>query len=182
MRRSLTAAAVVVGSVGAFALVRAARRDVTANRSSVARSATIRRDPEALYAMLQDVQLLPRFVRGLHVAERVAPDRQRWIVGAGERTVEISVTTADDEPGRRFEWIVGSGTPYGAQVSVTLEPLLARGGTVVRIGLAATGPGVQAVSAVARLFGGSVAQIARESLRDFKALAEAGEIPKAVRN
>ncbi len=50
------------------------------------------------------------------------------------------------------------------------------------IGLAATGPGVQAVSAVARLFGGSVAQIARESLRDFKALAEAGEIPKAVRN
>ena len=181
MKRGVLAV-VALGSVGAIMALRAAKRDVASERASAARSVTIRREPGDLYAMWQDPSGLPRFLSGLSSAERLDSGRQRWSVGPDGRAVRVEVTTVADDPGKRFEWSVAAGSAYSAQLSVTFEPLVARRATEVRMSIGATGPAVRAVAAVARLYGGSPAQVARESLRAFKALAEAGEIPQAVRN
>ncbi len=71
--------------------------------------------------------------------------------------------------------------PYRGGGSLTFAPAPADRGTQVRLELHLDGPGAQAIAAFQRLYGASPAQVAMESLRAFKALAEAGEVPKAVR-
>jgi uncharacterized membrane protein len=158
---SIRSAAVVALGIGAASLAVASRtrklKDVTVRRAHGSRSVTVRANAKWLYE--------------LWTSEGPLPDTFR-----GERNVEIIA----DEPARRLEWRNAARRPLKGGGALTFTDAPDTRGTELRLSLYLEGPGSHAASAFQRLFGGSLVQIAMESLREFKALAEAGEIPKAV--
>ena len=154
-------AGVVLG-IGALGLAVATlcRRpsDVTDNRARASRSVTVRGDAPQLDDLWRASGPLPEVFRG-------------------DRDVEI--VTA--EPAKRLEWRNRKCKPYPGGGSLTFAPAPGSRGTELRLSLYLDGPSAKVAAAFQRLYGGSPAQVAMESLRAFKALAEAGEVPKAVR-
>jgi uncharacterized membrane protein len=158
-KRAATIAVLGIGAAG-IAIGSFARkpRDVTAERAHSSRSVTVRANAKWLYELWTSDGPLPEVFRG-------------------ERNVEIVA----EEPARRLEWRNAKRRPIKGGGAVTFIDAPDTRGTEMRLSLYLEGPGSHATSAFRRIFGGSLAQIAMESLRQFKALAEAGEIPKAVR-
>ena len=157
-------------------------KDVTAGRESVSRSVTIRSDKQTLYDLFTAPQQLPRFFSGLAVVEELGNDKQLWTFeddapGHG-RPVHIEI--ADRLPPLRFEWRTAPGAWFTGGGSMTLHDAPGNRGVEARLALWVSGPLVKTASAVHRLFGAAPAQVAKESLRRFKSLAETGEIAQAV--
>jgi uncharacterized membrane protein len=153
-RTVITSAALLAGA--GLLTLRRSRRDGSEERLSLTRSVTVRRNPEELYDLWRSSECLPKFKHDATAAEII-----------------------DERPGRQIEWRMSSrGTTING--SVTFLPAPADRGTQVRLAVGIAGPAVKARAAVARLFGAAPQQIVMESLRAFKALAETGEIPKAV--
>ena len=158
MDRRNTAIALGVATLGvAFAALRPQKKDVTEQRAHSSRTVTIRRDPRELYDLWRTPEHLAELYRG----------------------TEMQVV--NESPGVRYEWQTVAHSPYQGGGSLTFAPAPADRGTQVRLALHLDGPGAHALAAFARLYGSSPAQIAMESLRNFKALAETGEIPTAAR-
>lgn len=130
-------------------------RDVTADRAHASRTVTIRSNPNHLYNMWQE------------------PEQQKRLFG------ETGMEIVDATPGQRLEWRTPAHAPYRGGGSLTFAPAPGDRGTQVRLALFLEGPGAHAIAAFERLAGRSPAQLAMETLRDFKALVEAGEIPRA---
>ena len=153
---SRTRTLIAAGVVGLALVVISRRdRDVTADRAHASRTVTIRADAQRLYAAwIQSDQLKRLF---------------------GETQMEI----IDATPGERYEWRTPTHAPYRGGGSLTFAPAPGDRGTQVRLALFLEGPGAHAIAAFERLVGRSPAQLAMETLRDFKALVEAGEIPQA---
>ena len=181
MKRAIVGAA-AAASIGIVAIAYGTRRrDVTDNRARVSRTVTVRGDATDLYAMWRMPAALEQFLHPPAAVESLGADLQRWTFRNGERTMAVDLEVVEDSPGRRLEWR-GDAGGYKLLASVTFMPAPAQRGTEVRFTLSLTGPAAHVLSAVARPFGVSLPQVAMESLRRFKALAEAGEIPKAVRS
>jgi uncharacterized membrane protein len=159
MDRRTTTVALGIGALGiAAATLGRKRKDVARERASGSRSVTVRCEARRLYLLWQCGDPLPEVFRG-------------------ERDVEI----IDSDPGKRLEWRNLQAVPFGGGGSLTFLPAPGTRGTELRLSVYLEGPGARAAAAFRRAFGASPAQIAMESLRAFKALAEAGETPKAVR-
>lgn len=171
-----------VGAVGIAAVALRARKhnDVTDGRAHVTRSVTIRRTPLELYDAFTSVTNLPNFFPYLKAATIIDNKRQQWTFDVAGRTKTVDITIVDATLPLRFEWRMHDG-PFDGSASFTLAPAPGARGTQARLAVGVTGPGAKAAAAFARLFGASPAQMAMETLRQFKALTEAGEIPKAVR-
>ncbi len=148
-----------IGALGlALAGLSRRPRDVTTDRARASRSVTVRVDAQRLDALWRANGALPAVFRG-------------------DRDVEVIA----DEPAKRLEWRNRRRRPYPGGGSLTFASAPAGRGTELRLSVHFEGPGARAAAAFQRLYGGSPAQVAMESLRAFKALAEAGEVPKAVR-
>ena len=180
--RTLITASGALLAVGAIAVRRRAKNsDVTTRRMHAARAVTIRRDAGELYDLFRDSARLPQFFTGLKAVEAIDECRQRWrFEGQGHR-VAIELEIVDAQRPERFEWRTTPKSRLQAGGSFTLTPAPGGRGTQARLALYAEGPGSHAASSVGRFFGMSLPQVAMESLRRFKALAEAGEVPQAVR-
>jgi uncharacterized membrane protein len=181
-KRDRTIAISATAAAAGFAIALASRRssrDVTEYRARTARTVTVRRDATELHAIWRE--RFPEFFRGVSAVERTGNGRERWSIPSGKRVRLIDVAVVDDAPGERVAWHAEKFGAYAAHGLVTFNPIGARG-SEVRLSLALDGPVAKTNAAFARLFGLSPAQIAAESLRNFKALAETGEIPKAVHN
>ncbi len=153
--------ATVALGLGALGLAVALNRksaDVASTRARASRTVTIRADAQRLDALWRASGPLPSVFRG-------------------DRDVQL----IEDAPAKRLEWRNNRSVPYPGGGAVTFAPAPADRGTEVRLSVHLEGPGAPAVAAFQRLYGASPAQVAMESLRAFKALAEAGEVPKAVR-
>jgi uncharacterized membrane protein len=151
--RTLLISAGAIG-VALFALSRR-DRDVTADRAHASRTVTIRSNPNHLYNLWMQ------------------PEQQKRLFG------ETEMEIVDATQGQRFEWRTPQHAPYRGGGSLTFAPAPGDRGTHVRLALFLEGPGAHAIAAFERLTGRSPAQLAMETLRDFKALVEAGEIPQA---
>jgi len=184
MTVSPRAAAVAgAGALGVALLLSRRDRDVTSDRPRAVRTVTIRRDATELQRAFADPAQLPTFFRGVTRVEPVDATHQRWTFATGKpqrRPVDMEIV--DDTPGKRFEWRTVKGAWFAGGGSLTVAAAPGDRGTQVRLALHVDGRGAKAVAAFHRLFGASPAQIAMESLRRFKALAEAGEIPTAARS
>ena len=158
MENRNAALALAAGALGIalFALKRRSR-DVTADRAHHARTVTVRADALRLHELFKQPELLERVFRG------------------------TQMDVVADVPGERFEWKTHARAPFTGGGSLTFAPAPAQRGTQARLALYLEGPGARAASGFQRAFGGSIAQTAMESVRALKALAEAGEIPQAVR-
>jgi uncharacterized membrane protein len=147
-----------IGALGVAAATLGRRsKDVTADRAHTSRSVTIRSDAQFLYELWCALGPLPELF-------------------GGERDVAI----VTDQPAELLEWRNVHRKPYRGGGSLAFIPVPGGRGTEVRLSLHLDGPSAHTVSVFQRLHGGTPAQVARESLRRFKALAESGEIPKAV--
>jgi uncharacterized membrane protein len=148
-----------IGALGlAVATLSRRNTDVASNRARATRSVTVRADAQRLDALWRAAGLLPAVFRG-------------------DRDVEIVA----EEPAKRLEWRNRRRRPYPGGGSLTFASAPGGRGTELRLSLHLDGPGAKVAAAFQRLHGASPAQIAMESLRAFKALAETGEVPKAVR-
>lgn len=175
----MAAAGIGAVAVASYALRRHAR-DVPAGRERVARSVTIRCDAESLYRRWRDPVQLPRFLHAVTDVETLGEDRMRWTMRATRRALHWEVRIVHDDPPRRLVWEATKG-PFDAHATLTLVEAPHGRGTEVRLALGVRGPAVAVTARAARIFGISPPQFAMESLRRFKALAETGEIPVAVR-
>jgi uncharacterized membrane protein len=154
------------------------KKDVTADRARASRTVTIRRDAAEVQRTFRDTDLLPQFFRGLESIETLGDGRQRWIfAGKAHRSMAVDIEVVDDVEGQRFEWKTAPSAPFSGGGSLSVVPAPEGRGVQARLALHVEGPAAKAQAAFHRLFGASPAQIAMESLRSFKALMEAGEIP-----
>jgi uncharacterized membrane protein len=159
-KRTTAVAALGLGALGVAVASRQRKpKDVTAERAHSSRSVTVRVDAQRLYAFWRSGDTLPEVFRG-------------------ERHVEIVA----EEPGKLLSWRNVRQVPFKGGGSLTFADAPGSRGTEMRLSLYIDGPGSHAAGAFRRLFGRSPAQVALETLRRFKALAEAGEIPRAVRS
>jgi uncharacterized membrane protein len=173
-----------LAAIGAGALaLRRRSHDVTHGRARSSRSVTIRLDARALYDLWRAADRRPSFVRGLRAVETVDRTHERWSFACPDRSLRrVDVEIVADEPGERFEWRTARRSPFRGGGSLTFTPAPEGRGTQARLALYLTGPGAKAVAAFHRLFGAAPPQLALETLRGLKALAETGEIPQAVRS
>lgn len=183
MTVSQRAAIAVAAALGVAWLLARRGRDVTSDRAHASRSVTVRGDAAELQRAFRDPAQLPVFFRGVTRVEPIDATHQRWTfaTGANQRT-PVDVEIVDDTPGKRFAWRTAKDAPFAGGGSLTVAAAPGERGTQVRLALHVEGRGAKAAAAFHRLFGASPAQISMESLRSFKALAEAGEIPTAARS
>ena len=178
--RTVAAGAAVL--TAAIVLARRGSTDVTRDRAAASRTMTIRADGPALLGYFSDPERLSTFFHGLTAARSLDTTRQEWTFDRGNgRPVSIEIDVADNVPGKRFEWRTRATMGMSGGGSVTAIAAPGDRGTQLRLALHVDGRGSKPHAAFERLFGRAPGQIAQESLRNLKALAETGERPTAAR-
>jgi uncharacterized membrane protein len=158
--RNVALGAVAAGLAIALGAGRRRRRDVTADRAHVSRTVTVRCDAQRAYDAWASNDGLRAFVRGIDAV-----------------TFELVLAA----PPNRIEWRFAPRGALRGGAAVSFAPAPGERGTEARFSLNLTGPRAKTAARFAQLFGCAPAQVAAESLRAFKALVEAGEVPRAVR-
>lgn len=156
--------------------------DVALPRGSdvTARSVTIARPRQEVFAFWRDLANLPRFMENI-VRIDVRDDRHsHWVVKApGGTTTSWDSRIIAEVPGKSLAWAADGDVRHSGQVE--FRDAGARG-TIVTATIAYDPPGGGIGKVVAKLFGREPAVQAAHDLRRLKQLLETGEISVAARN
>ena len=176
-----------IGAACALAVlgIRAWRRgavDVTDQRARAVRIVTVQCDAPAAYDAWMDPGRRALFLRGVTAIDRKPDGEESWSLDRAGRARTLDVEIVDARRPGRIEWRTTKRRPMRAGAAITFAPAPEGRGTEARFSIHVTVRGAKTATAFARLFGAAPAQIAAESLRSFKALMEAGEVPIAVRS
>ena len=146
----------------------------------VARTVTINRPREELYAFWRDFANLPLFMENVQSVTVLDEKRSHWVVLApAGQTVEWDAVIKQDEPGRLIEWeSVGDASVRNAGRIEFRDSTNGRG-TLVTATLIYDPPAGGVGKMVAKLFQREPKIQARRDLRRFKQLLETGEIATA---
>ena len=140
---------------------------------------TVSRPAQELYDHWRDLQNLPRFMPHVKTITDLGGGRSRWVTrGPGGIEVQYDAEFVNDDPGRIISWkTVGhSDVDNAGSVRFTEGPV--GRGTVVRMTVDYIPPiGGRTAAKVAHFFGLDNSRDIRTSLRQFKQLMEAGEMP-----
>jgi uncharacterized membrane protein len=140
-------------------------------------SVTIMRPADELYRFWENPENFPRFMYRVKRVIDLGNHRQRWIfAGPRKREIELRVEVISNIPNRLISWQTEPGQPYEEWGSVEFTPALRDGETEVTMDISYRMPAGYLGKGIAALAGLDPAQLARESLRRFKQLMEAGEI------
>lgn len=171
---------VVRGATGHCALKAAlARRRAGRPGAEVARSVTIQRPRDEVFAAWRRLDQLPTFMRHLEEVQDLGDGRSRWVARLARGLPRLSweARLTHEEEGRRLSW---RSTP-GSRVETTGDVLFLDApqgrGTEVHARIAYRPPGGLLSAAAASFLQAPLAQLVREDLRRFKQLLEAGEVP-----
>lgn len=161
------------GAVGSKPVV-AARRSI-----KLTRSCTVRRSAADLYAFWRDVSNLVGVVRHPVAITPISGTESRWVVTGppGARTVEWHAVVITDQPGETIAWRTREGAGVPNAGSVRFRPAPGDEGTEVTVEIRYEPPGGRVGAWFAKLAGKEPGQQLASTLRRFKALLEAGEIP-----
>jgi uncharacterized membrane protein len=159
---------------GHYAAPPADRDGKTWVRSSV----IVQAEPGTLFELWMDVERAPEWHERIVSVEKTGPNTARWVMRDedGDNEIEWDFEILKADPGKRVVWRSTRGEPENAG-EVIFEPAFGGRGTVVTI--------LQQfrIGKVGRLWeaitGRDPKQSAVENLRNFKALAETGEIPRS---
>jgi uncharacterized membrane protein len=150
----------------------------------VRRTLTIERSPQDLYQFWRDVTRAPLYMDTIAQVTTTSERTSHWIMkGASGSTLEWDSTLTEDVPGQRIAWQTTGNSLMGhtGRVTFTPAPVLDKQGTIVtlEIDFQQSGGvlGTVMASPLGRAFGHLPEQQIRETLRHFKELMEAGEIP-----
>lgn len=142
------------------------------------RAVTIRRPASELYAFWRGFENLTRIVKHPVVITTTSPTESHWsITGPAGRRIEWDAVVTRDEPDRLIAWQSVEGADVPNRGSVRFEPAPGDEGTEVVVDLQYDPPGGKLGALLAKLTGTEGAQQVEDTLRRFKALLEAGEIP-----
>ncbi|HLP06647.1 MAG TPA: SRPBCC family protein [Opitutaceae bacterium] len=145
----------------------------------VVRSCTIMRPAAELYAFWREVENLAQIIKHPCSIVRVSDTESRWSasVPPGDRRIEWTSLVINDEPPRLIAWRTAEGAEIAHAGSVRFEPAPGDEGTEVTVALEYNPPGGQLAALLAKITDKEAGQQVAETLRRFKALMEAGEIP-----
>jgi uncharacterized membrane protein len=138
-------------------------------------SVLIESDPETLYKLWRDIEKAPLWQEQVIKVERRSEKLSHWTVRSNGKNIELDYEILADEPGKRIAWRSVNGDPENAG-EVVFERAPGGNGTMVTE-LQEFWMG-KLESAWKTLVDRNPKQGIRESLRNFKALAETGEIPR----
>jgi uncharacterized membrane protein len=153
---------------------------VRASKSvKVERSIAVSRPPAALYALWRDPANVARFMDHVESVEPIDDRHARWTMrGPAGRMITWVAEVIVDVPDARIAWKSEEGSEVPNAGSVHFDPLPGGRGTEVRLVMDYEPPAGLIGNGLAKLLGADPDHMVRESLRRFKALAEAGEIPR----
>lgn len=138
-------------------------------------SALIQREPQELYEIWHRIEDAPRWQEQVEKVTRTGEKTSHWVMRTDKATIEWDAEVMADEPGKRIAWRSIGGDLQEAG-EVVFEPAPGGRGTFVTV-LQEFELGKLA-SVAETLTGRNPKQAVVENLRHFKALAEAGEIPR----
>ena len=141
-------------------------------------SVTINRPARELYAFWRDVENATRFMSNIDLVQKLDENRSHWVSsGPFGRTFSWDSEIINDQPDRLIAWKSLPGGDVELAGSVRFEPATEGRGTVVTLEMNFEPIAGFLGLAVAKVLGEDPERIAREDLRHFKQLMEAGEIP-----
>lgn len=157
----------------------AAKIAVPGNRGvKIVRAVTIRKPADELYAFWRDVENLPRVIPTPVSITATSSTDSHWVVTApGDTAVEWDSVVINDRPGELIAWRTREGAGVPNAGSVRFEPAPGDEGTEVTVALEYDPPGGKIAAFFAKLSGKEGGQQVDRTLKRFKALMEAGEIP-----
>ena len=131
--------------------------------------------PQDLYERWHDLPSTPKWQEEIESVTVTGPKTSHWVMKSGDKTIEWDAETLADEPGKRIAWRSTAGDVHQAgEVIFELAPA-GRGVIVTTLMMFEMGK----LAAMWETFvGRNPKQAVIENLRHFKALAEAGEIPR----
>jgi uncharacterized membrane protein len=139
---------------------------------------TILRNPDELFEQWRDLSSLPRFMKHVVSVTPIDPQRTHWVVRApAGRTVEWDAEIINEIPNELISWRSTENADVQNAGSVTFRPAPEGRGTEVHVTFTYNPPGGRPAAWLAKMFGEEPEIQAREDLRRFKQLMEAGEIP-----
>jgi uncharacterized membrane protein len=143
----------------------------------VAKTVTINRSPQALYAFWRDFRDLPLFMENIESVTVFDDHRSHWKVKApAGTTVEWDSVIVEDIPGQVIEWRSTDEASVKNRGRIEFRDSGNGRGTWVSAVIAYDPPGGKIGRAIATLFGREPKLQARRDLRRFKQLMETGEI------
>ena len=138
-------------------------------------STLIQSSPEELYNVWRNCELAPSWQEEIVDVCRTGETTSHWVMKSGEGTLEWDSEVVADEHGKRIAWRSIGGESENAG-EVIFEPSPGGRGTIVTVLQEFTMGKI--ASAWETFVGRNPKQAVIENLRHFKALAEAGEIPR----
>ncbi len=145
----------------------------------VVRSTTIRKPASELYHFWRDFENLQQVIKHPVTIEVTSDTESHWSVSAppGDRRVEWDAVIINEKPDTLIAWRSREGAQVPNAGSVRFEAAPGDEGTEVTVALEYDPPGGKLAALLAKLSGEEAGQQVGETLRRFKALMEAGEIP-----
>jgi uncharacterized membrane protein len=138
-------------------------------------SAIILASPEECYRLWRDLSSAPRWQEFIKEVRVTGEKTSHWVMEADGKTMEWDSEIMQDEPGKRIAWRSIGGQSQNAG-EVIFESAPGGRGTLVTV-LQEFGMGKLAAAA-ATISSRNPKQAVIENVRHFKALIEAGEIPR----
>lgn len=149
----------------------------------VARSVTINRPRDELYAYWRDLPQLATFMENVERIEMLDDLRSHWVVKApAGRDVEWVARITEDREGEVIAWASEEGAEVPNSGRVEFRDASGGRGTVVTATILYDSPAGAIGKLIAKLFQREPAIQARRDLRRFKQLMETGEIATGARN
>jgi uncharacterized membrane protein len=146
----------------------------------VAKTTSILREPEEVYALWRDFERLPTFMAHLVSVQDLGEGRSHWVARApAGRTVEWDAEIVEDVPGRRIAWRSCAGAGIENTGLVSFLPSPDGMGTEVHVEVEYRAPAGAAGATFAKLFGKEPGQQIDADLRRLKQVLETGEIMRS---
>jgi uncharacterized membrane protein len=138
-------------------------------------SALVQAAPDDLYAMWRNVERAPDWQEQITQVVLTGERTSHWVMETDGKTIEWDSEVLADEPGKRIAWRSIGGDSDNAGEVIFEEAPGSRGTMVTVLQEFRMG---KLASAWETFVGRNPKQAVIENLRHFKALAEAGEIPR----
>ncbi|HEX4784447.1 MAG TPA: SRPBCC family protein [Candidatus Sulfotelmatobacter sp.] len=179
-RKPTLAASAALSAVGLLALKQNAENVEVGQSKQHTASASfaIRCSPERAYRIWRDFENLPRFMPHLESVATGTGGQSRWTaLGPLGSRISWNAEIVDDVENERISWRSLPGSQVENRGMIEFRPGPREGGTIATLRMQYLPPGGAIGKAFATFFGRNPEFAAREDLRRFKSLLEAGEIP-----
>ena len=169
------------GATGRGAFLRAlgvSREEAAPEVIAVTRTLTILRSPDELYALWRDSKTLPRLLEPLIQVSVGQGAETSWrLSGPLGLHLDWRTHVIEDRPGEGLAWITQPGAWLPHAAAIRFRPAPHDRGTEVELRLRLLPPGILLASPLEGRLRLAPAILLQKVLRQFKSLAETGEIP-----